>query len=179
MIHKIQILAAISLSLFAAAFSFGQAQPSNPAQARIQKEVMHELLMLPYLGVFDDIEYQVTGDTVTLLGAVTRPEEKSSAENVVKRIEGVSRVDNKIEVLPLSSMDDQLRLVLYRAIYGYPSLEKYSLGVQKPIRIIVRNGDVDLEGVVDSQADKDAAGLRANGVSGVFSVKNNLHVVAS
>jgi len=134
--------------------------------------------MLPYFGVFDNIEYQVNGDVVTLLGSVTRPTLKSDAENVVKRIEGVSRVDNKIDVLPPSPMDDKLRLELFRAIYGYPSLEKYSLGVQKPIRIIVKNGHVDLDGVVDSDADKNAAGLRANGVPGIFSVTNNLRVDA-
>lgn len=159
--------------------SFGQNEPMNPAQARITKEVRHELLMLPYFGVFDNIGFQVSGDTVTLVGQVTRPTLKSDAENVVKHIEGVSHVDNKIEVLPPSSMDDQLRLLLFRAIYGYPSLEKYALGVQKPIRIIVKSGHVTLEGVVDSEADKNTAGLRANGVPGIFSVTNNLRVVPS
>jgi len=101
---------------------------------------------------------------------------KSDAENVVKRIEGVEKVDNQIEVLPTSPMDDELRLKLYRAIYGYGPLEKYSLGVQKPIRIIVKNGHVTLEGVADNEGDKNLAGIRANGVSGVFSVKNNLTV---
>ena len=140
---------------------------------------MHELLMLPYFGVFDDIEYQVNGDVVTLMGSVTRPTLKSDAENAVKHIEGVSRIDNKIDVLPPSPMDDQIRIALFRAIYGFPSLEKYSLGVQKPIRIIVKNGHAELDGVVDSEADKDTAGIRANGVSGVFSVANNLRVVPS
>ena len=154
-------------------------EPGNPAQARIQKEVRHELLMLPYLGVFDNIEYRVDGDTVTLLGDVTRPTLKSDAENVVKRIEGVQHVVNKIEVLPPSPMDDRLRLALYRAIYGFPALEKYALGVQKPIRIIVKNGHVTLEGVVDSEADKTLAGVRANSVPGIFSVTNNLQVVPS
>jgi hyperosmotically inducible protein len=139
---------------------------------------MHELLMLPYYDVFDDIKFQVGGDTVTLLGSVTRPVLKSDAENSVKGIEGVGRVENKIDVLPPSSMDDQLRIALFRAVYGYPSLEKYALGVQKPIRIIVKSGHVALEGVVDNQADRDAAGVRANGVSGIFSVANNLQVVS-
>jgi len=94
----------------------------------------------------------------------------------VKHIEGVEKVDNQIEVLPPSPMDDRLRLILYRAIYGYPALEKYALGVQKPIRIIVKNGRVTLEGVVDSESDKNLAGLRANGVPGIFSVINNLQV---
>src|SRR5579863_5344233 len=125
-------------------------QPSARSQARIQKEVRHELLMLPYFGVFDNIAYKVDGGTVTLLGQVVRPSLKSDAENAVKRIEGVDRVDNQIEVLPPSSMDDGLRIKLFRAIYGYPALERYSLGVQKPIRIIVKGGRVTLEGVVDS-----------------------------
>jgi hyperosmotically inducible protein len=97
----------------------------------------------------------------------------------VKHIEGVEKVDNQIEVLPLSPMDDRLRLELYRAVYGYPALEKYALGVQKPIRIIVKNGHVTLEGVVDNEGDKNLAGLRANGVSGTFSMTNNLQVTPS
>jgi hyperosmotically inducible protein len=135
--------------------------------------------MLPYFGVFDNIEYRVDDDTVTLLGDVTRPTLKSDAENVVKHIEGVQHVVNKIEVLPPSPMDDQLRLALYRAIYGFPALEKYALGVQKPIRIIVKNGHVTLEGVVDNEADKNLAGVRANTVPGIFSVTNNLRAVPS
>jgi hyperosmotically inducible periplasmic protein len=149
----------------------------SPSEARIQKEVRHEVLMLPYFGVFDYIAYQVRGDTVTLQGEVTRPTLKSDAENVVKHIEGVQRVINNIQVLPPSPMDDQLRLALYRAIYGYPSLEKYALGVQKPIRIIVNNGRITLEGVVDSETDKNLVTVRANSVPGVFSVTNNLRVV--
>lgn len=147
------------------------------AQARIQKEVRHELLMLPYLGVFDNLAYKVDGYNVSLYGQVTRPTLKSDAENVVKKIEGVEKVDNQIEVLPPSPMDDQLRRRLYRAIYGFPSLQKYSLGVQQPIRIIVKGGNVSLEGVVDNEGDKNTAGIRAKGVSGIFSVNNNLQVV--
>lgn len=155
------------------------AQPSSKAQERIVKEVRHELLMLPYFGVFDYIAYKVDGSTVTLLGQVVRPVLKSDAENAVKHIEGVEKVDNQIEVLPPSSMDDGLRMQLFRAIYGDPALQKYELGVQKPIRIIVKNGRVTLEGVVDNETDKNLAGLRANGVPGIFSVTNNLQVVKS
>jgi hyperosmotically inducible protein len=154
-------------------------QPSAKAQERITRKVRHELLMLPYFGVFDNIAYKVDGYTVTLLGQVVRPSLKSDAENVVKHIEGVEKVDNQIEVLPVSPMDDRLRRRLFRAIYGYPALEKYALGVQKPIRIIVKNGHVTLEGVVDSEGDKNIAGLRANGVSGTFSVDNDLRVESS
>jgi hyperosmotically inducible periplasmic protein len=163
--------------LLAVSLCFAQnAQPSDRAVARIQKEVRHELLMLPYLGVFDNLAYKVDGYNVTLYGQVTRPTLKSDAENVVKKIEGVEKVDNQIEVLPPSPMDDQLRRRLYRSIYGYPSLQRYSLGVQQPIRIIVKGGNVTLEGVVDSEGDKNTAGIRAKTVSGVFSVTNNLQV---
>jgi len=156
----------------------GQTPRQVPAQAveRIVKEVRHEILMLPYYGVFDDIRYSVNGYDVTLAGQVTNPTLKQDAGNVVKHIEGVEKVDNQIEVLPVSSFDDGLRLRLYRAIYGFSTLEKYAMPVIKPIRIIVKNGHVTLEGVVDSQADKDMAGLRANGVSNVFSVTNDLVV---
>jgi hyperosmotically inducible protein len=151
-------------------------QPTARSQERITKEVRHELLMLPYFTVFDNIAYKVEGFNVTLLGQVTRPVTKSDAENAVKHIEGVEHVDNQIEVLPPSPMDDRLRQRLFRSIYGYPALQRYALGVQKPIRIIVKNGHVTLEGVVDSAADKNLAGIRANGVSGIFSVDNNLQV---
>src|ERR1700731_4404176 len=151
--------------------------PGEAGENRIAREVRHELVMLPYYGVFDDLAFSVNGGTVTLMGAVTRPTLKSDAENVVKRIEGVEHVDNQIEVLPTSPNDDRLRLALFQAIYGDPSLQKYALGVQKPIRIIVKNGKVTLEGVVDNEGDKNIANIRANGVPGVFSVTNNLQVV--
>ncbi len=151
-------------------------QSPSRSQERITREVRHELLMLPYFGVFDNIAYKVDGYNVTLLGQVVRPSLKSDAENAVKHIEGVEHVDNQIEVLPPSSMDDGLRVRLFHEIYGFPSLEKYAMGVQKPIRIIVKNGHVTLEGVVDSEADKNTAGIRANSVPGIFSVNNNLRV---
>jgi hyperosmotically inducible protein len=159
---------------------FEQAKPrtelSPRAMERIQKEVRHELLMLPYLGVFDNLAYKVNGSAVTLIGQVTRPTLKSDAEGVVKSIEGVERVDNQIEVLPLSPFDNALRLRLYQAIYGFGQLQKYALSVNKSIRIVVKNGNVTLEGVVDSQTDRDIAGIRANSVADISSVKNNLQV---
>jgi hyperosmotically inducible protein len=154
-------------------------QPSARSQERIEREVRHELLMLPYFGVFDNIAYKVDGYNVTLVGQVVRPSLKSDAENVVKHIEGVEHVDNKIEVLPPSPMDDRLRVELFRAIYGFEPLQKYALGVQKPIRIIVKNGHVTLEGVVDNEADKNLVNIRANSVPGIFSVDNHLQVVSS
>jgi hyperosmotically inducible protein len=177
--YRLSVLVITLLSIATFGVAQDRDQASAKAQERITREVRHELLMLPYFGVFDNIAYKVDGYTVTVLGQVTRPSLKSDAENVVKRIEGVEKVDNQIEVLPPSPMDDRLRRRLYRAIYGYPALEKYALGVQKPIRIIVKNGHVTLEGVVDNDGDKNLAGIRANGVSGIFSVTNNLQVVPS
>jgi|SwirhisoilCB1_FD_contig_71_820075_length_1217_multi_4_in_0_out_0_2 hyperosmotically inducible protein len=146
------------------------------AQDRITREVRHELVMLPYYGVFDNLAYKVDGSTVTLLGQVTRPTLKSDAENVVKGIEGVQKVNNQIQVLPLSSMDDRIRLATYRAIFSQPGLDRYAMEAVPPIHIIVENGKVTLVGVVANQADKDRAGIQANSVSGVFSVTNNLRV---
>jgi len=147
---------------------------TQKAVLRIEKEVRHQLLMLPYLDVFDNLAFQVNGYNVTLLGQVTRPTLRDDAERAVKRIEGVEKVDNKIEVLPVSINDDRLREQLYRAIYGYGPLQRYALPPQKPIRIIVKNGHVALEGVVDSEMDKNLAYIQANGVPGVFSVVNHL-----
>ncbi|HUI43244.1 MAG TPA: BON domain-containing protein [Terriglobia bacterium] len=169
----IVIVSAIALP---AAAQNGVSGASAPEQ-RIAREVRHEIVMLPYLDVFDYIAFRVEGTAVTLTGSVTNPTLKSDAGRAVKRIEGVEKVDNRIEVLPPSNMDSRLRLQEFRAIYGFPALEKYALSVIKPIRIIVKSGHVALEGVVDNNADKNLAGLRANAVSGVFSVTNNLQVV--
>ncbi|MGC1373631.1 MAG: BON domain-containing protein, partial [Candidatus Sulfotelmatobacter sp.] len=165
--------------LFVFAAAQDRNQPSARSEERITREVRHALLMLPYFGVFDNIAFKVEGSTVTLLGQVVRPTLKSDAENSVKHIEGVDKVNNQIEVLPPSPMDSRLRRQLFRAIYGYPALQKYALGVQKPIRIIVNNGRVELDGVVDSEGDKNLANMRANGVPGIFSVTNNLRVESS
>lgn len=165
--------------LLLASAAWGQAnQTPVPAQAeeRLQREVRHQLLLLPRLSVFDNLAYKVNGYTVTLVGQVTQPVEKSDAENAVKHIEGVEKVDNQIEVLPLSPMDNDIRRQLFVAIYGYPSLQKYAMPVMKPIRLIVKNGHITLEGVVDSEADKNTAEIRAKGVPGAFSVTNNLQV---
>ena len=148
----------------------------NAGADRLTREVRHELVMLPYYGVFDNLAYRVDGSTITLLGQVTRPTLKSDAESAVKHIEGVTRVENEIQVLPLSSMDDQIRMAEYRAIYGHPGLDRYAMQAVPPIHIIVSNGNVTLEGVVDTQADKEQANIRANTVNGVFKVTNNLRV---
>jgi hyperosmotically inducible periplasmic protein len=171
------LFAVVSLVSLLSVIAYAQNVPLPKSEERITREVRHELLMLPYFGVFDYIAYKVDGGTVTLLGQVVRPSLKSDAENVVKRIEGVNRVENQIEVLPPSPQDDRLRMALFHAIYGYPALQRYELGVLKPIRIVVKSGRVTLEGVVDSEADKNIANVRANSVPGIFSVTNNLQVV--
>ena len=144
---------------------------------RISQEVRHQLVLLPYYGVFDNLAYKVSPDgTVTLLGQVVRPTLKSDSENTVKRIEGVTRVDNQIEVLPPSPMDDQIRRATYRAIYGNDVLSQYALRAVPPIHIIVKNGHVTLVGVVARQMDKQIAEVQAKSVPNVFSVTNNLRV---
>ena len=162
---------------FAAAREKTQApRDSANYEVWLTKEVRHQLVLLPWLSVFDNLEYKVEGSKVTLIGQVVKPVLKSDAESAVKGIEGVQSVSNQIEVLPASPFDDQIRRAEYRAIYGFPSLELYSLRAVPPIHIIVKNGHVTLEGAVATEADKDAAGIRANGVPNVFSVTNNLHV---
>jgi hyperosmotically inducible periplasmic protein len=153
-------------------------QEPKPQQDLV-REVRHQLVLLPYYSVFDNLSFKVEGGKVTLLGQVVRPTLKSDSENVVKRIDGVTSVVNEIEVLPLSSMDDQLRRALYRAIYSDPSLFRYAQSAVPSIHIIVKNGNVTLEGVADNDTDKNLAALRANGVANVFSVKNNLVVVGN
>ncbi|MBN9661122.1 MAG: BON domain-containing protein [Acidobacteria bacterium] len=146
------------------------------ARKRLMREVRHELVMLPYYGVFDNLAYRIDGYKVTLSGQVTRPTLKSDAERVVKQIEGVEGVVNQIQVLPLSATDDRIRRAVYRAIYSNPGLDRYTLSAVPSIHIIVANGNVTLEGTVNTESDKNVANLSANGVSGVFSVKNNLTV---
>lgn len=171
-------LSFILVALFAAA-SHVAARPQNqtePKQRDLIKEVRHQLVLLPYYSVFDNLAYKIEGSKVILVGQVVRPTLKSDAEGVVKGIEGVSSVQNDIEVLPASPMDDQVRRAVYRAIYGEPALSRYGFQAVPSIHIIVKNGNVTLEGVVDNESDKNIAGLRANGVPNVFSVKNNLVV---
>lgn len=144
---------------------------------RIIKEVRHELVMLPFYGVFDNLAYKVDPDgTVTLFGQVVRPTLKTDSERSVKNIEGVTRVVNNIEVLPTSPNDDRIRREVYRAIYGNEVLSQYQLRAVPPIHIIVKNGHVALEGVVSRQMDKQIAEIQAKSVPGAFSVTDNLRV---
>ena len=177
------LLGTLGLSALQNVAGAGPAAPQkgttrDPAayQAKLEKEVRHVLLLLPYYSVFDNLAFKVEGDKVTLLGQVVRPSTKSEAEADVKKIEGVASVDNQIEVLPASPMDDRLRRAVFRAIYSDPMLERYSIQSVPPIHIIIKSGRVTLEGVVSSEADKNVAYIRASGVAGVFSVTNNLRV---
>ncbi len=166
----------LSVAVITPASARASAGQETKANQNLVREVRHQLLLLPYYTVFDNLAFKVDGDHVTLEGQVTRPTLKSDAEAAVKSIEGISGVTNNIEVLPPSPMDDQLRRALYRAIYGDPQLSKYGWSSMPSIHIIVKNGHVSLEGVVDNDADKNLAGLRANSVPNVFEVKNNLVV---
>ena len=150
------------------------AKSSNPRP--LPDEVRHQLVMLPYYSVFDDLGYNVNGSVVTLYGAVRQPWLKSDAEHAVKHIDGVTQVVNNIKVLPLSPMDDQIRRAEYRAIFGFGGLYRYAMGANPSVHIIVDNGHVTLTGVVSNQGDKNVAYVRANGVPGVFSVTNDLRV---
>ena len=171
-----------TFALTAASIPYAAQAADKPAQDepkpanKLIKEVRHELVMLPYYSVFDNLTYKVEGDKVTLMGQVVRPTLKSDAGNAVKSIEGVAGVNNQIEVLPTSPNDDRIRRAVYRAVYGQGALFQYSLSNVPSVHIIVKNGHVTLEGVVDNETDKNMAGIKANGVTGVFSVTNNLAI---
>ena len=147
---------------------------NNPTPRTLEDQVRHEILMVPYLGVFDNVNYQVDNGVVTLSGQVVDPVRKSDIANVVKSIPGVTAVNDQIEVLPLSPMDNQIRARTLRTLLRSAPLDKYFQGVQPSIRIIVKNGDVTLAGVVINSGDRQIAYMAANGVPGVFSVTNNL-----
>ena len=176
--------AVLALGTTGLAFAASVDQPSqqitNGADTRLEqrlsKEVRHELNMIPQFTVFDNLAYRVDGGTVTLVGQVRDAIVKDSAEARVKHLEGVERVDNQIEILPASFNDDRIRRQVARAVFNDPRLFNYAIQPTPAIHIIVKNGHVDLEGVVRTQAEKDDAFIRANGVSGVFSVQNNLQV---
>lgn len=153
-------------------------KPDRPStRGWLAEKVRHELVTLPYYGVFDNLEFQIaSADTVILSGQVTRPTLKKDAENVVRRIEGVNKVVNKIEVLPVSFHDDDLRRAAYRMIFSRTGLDRYALGAVPSIHIIVKNGHITLTGVVATEADKNLAGITARQVPLAFGVTNNLRV---
>ncbi len=146
------------------------------AHPGLENRVRHELVMMPYYSVFDNLEYKVEGYRVTLSGQVTRPTLRTEAEARVKKIEGVEEVVNNIEVLPVSFNDDRIRRAAFRAIYGDTSLNRYALQRVPPIHIIVKRGQLTLEGVVANESEKNLAEMRAKSVSGAFSITNNLRV---
>jgi len=178
-VSAVLLVLAMWLGSVSRAVAAPQKQTEPKAEQNLIKEVRHQLVLLPYYSVFDNLVFRVQGSKVILMGQVVRPTLKSDAEAAVKSIEGVTGVENNIEVLPTSPMDDQIRRAVYRAIYGEPALSRYALSAVPSIHIVVKNGNVTLEGVADNETDKNLAGLRANGVPNVFSVKNNLVVSSS
>ncbi len=155
----------------------GTKQDLTRAKSHLAEQVRKELVLLPYYGMFDYLAFEIKDiDTVVLTGQVTRPALKSTAENVVRRIEAVGKVENQIEVLPNSPHDDRIRIATFKAIYSKPGLDRYALRAVPPIHIIVKNGEVTLVGVVATEMDKNLAGMMANGVPDVFKVTNNLRV---
>jgi hyperosmotically inducible periplasmic protein len=172
--RTIQSIALASALAIAAVPMF--AGTNNPPVQDLASQVRHQLVMVPYYSVFDDLNYSIDNGVVTLTGDVLNPVVKIDAERSVKDLPGVTKVVNKINILPPSSMDNHIRAAEYRAIFGYSDLYRYAMGAIPSLHIVVNFGHVTLTGVVDSQADKDAAYIRANSVPGVFSVTNNLRV---
>jgi len=173
---KYTIFSAVLASVLATTPAVGSNLPAEQTEERLAKQIRREIVTLPFYGVFDDMRFSLQGRKVILTGYVTRPVLASSAANVVRRITGVEEVENRIEVLPLSPNDDRLRIAVYRTIFSQASLGRYTLGAIPPVRILVKNGDVTLTGVVINEMDKNMAGLFANQVAGVFTVTNNLRV---
>jgi hyperosmotically inducible protein len=171
---SVMVLAITALAVSASA----QPIPGAPAGSAgtLSAQVRHELIMMPYYGIFDHLSFRVDGEQVTLMGEVSRPTLKSEAERRVQSITGVEIVNNQIRVLPLSPYDDRLRLATVRTIFGNPVLSRYSWGARPPIQFIVENGTLTLKGAVANQADRNLAGILANGIPGAFAVNNELVV---
>jgi osmotically-inducible protein OsmY len=196
--RKIALCAAIAA--FVIATPAASPQRLTEQQARLAERIRKEIVTLPNYGVFDNVSFALAdgGSTVVLRGQAAKPTLKTSAERVVQKLEGVEKVVNEIEVLPNSSNDERIRAGVYVRIYGHPTLSRYNpnrgtpafpstarrnFGISAdpppgphPIHIIVKNGDVTLEGVVDNEGDRTIAGLQANSTPGAFSVTNNLVV---
>ena len=171
---KSKLVVVLELVVQAGSIVVASAAPSE--QQRTMDKVQKELVTLPYYSVFDNLEYKVDGDTVTLSGQVRNPVTRRDAEGRVARIEGVDHVINKIEVLPVSGFDDSIRARAYRAVFRSGNLYRYAMGANPSVHIVVKNGHVTLEGLVSSQMDSQLAYMAARGVPGVFSVTNNLRV---
>jgi hyperosmotically inducible periplasmic protein len=153
-----------------------QSRANRASLAYVQERIRRKLASLPYYSVFDNLNFTYDGETVVLDGEVVRPTTRSDAERAVNDVEGVEQVVNRIEVLPLSSIDDRIRLTAYRRIFSHPQLSRYAVQPVPPIHIIVKNSRIKLEGVVASNSDKIVAGMLANQIPGVFNVENNLRI---
>jgi hyperosmotically inducible protein len=180
---KLLAIAATLSLLILAGISFGSTpNGTNPAGSKNQTlsladQVRHELVMLPYLGIFDNLGFSIDDSkAVVLSGQVVRPILKSDAVLAVKNITGVSKVIDNIEVLPLSPFDDAIRIRTFRAIFSMPGFEKYAFQAVSPLRIIVKNGNITLIGFVGSQMDKIQAKMAARSIPGAFSVTDDLTV---
>ena len=169
---KIAALAAAAF-LSSVPLAAANTNPGSTSEQVLASQVRSALLKLPYYSVFDNLNFAISGKNVTLSGDVTRPWLKTQAEKAVKNVPGVENVNSAVNVLPLSSFDDRLRLALLNTIYGQTALNKYA-HINPPIRIIVNNGNVTLEGVVLNEGDRNIAFIQANGVAGVFHVENKL-----
>jgi len=164
-------------TMLTAALAIGAASANTPTDADLAKQVRHEVLMYPRYTLYDDVSFRVNNGNVELLGEVTQPYKKQDLGKIVQSIRGVASVTNELKVLPLSPFDDQLRMRVTRAIFRDPSLLRYGMGPNSSIHIIVENGHVTLAGSVDTQADKQLAGMRAATAGLSFgSIVNNLSV---
>jgi len=170
----ILIMIGLTTSLTASAAS--NRQEGSVRNFGFTESIRKQLARLPYYGVFDNLAFELNGNTVVLYGQVVRPTTKREAERRVAKMEGVERVINKIEVLPPSSFDDSIRRRVYNAVFRTGGLYRYAMGANPSIHIVVNRGRVSLEGVVSNQMDSQLAYMAANGVPGVFSVTNNLRV---
>jgi len=168
-------LMTMALALGTSATAGAGAQPVRMQQ--LASDIDAALLRLPYYDVFDSLGYQI-GDhgTVVLTGQVRTPWLKSSAEKAVKRVAGVDTVVNNIEILPVNINDDRIRVAVYRSLFYDSTLDRYAMGANPSIRILVKNGQVTLEGFVGNEMDKTIAGMKARQVFGVFGVTNNLTI---
>ena len=169
---------ALSLAMMAFSSVAVNAQNFSPSGTTrsIEDQVRKKILMLPRYEIFDSIGYTVDGDTVTLTGKVRNAVNKKDAERSVSKIDGVNRVVNEIEILPLGGFDDSIRARLYETLANSGSLSRYMWENNPSIRLIVDGGHVTLEGFVSTRGDYNTMNILAHGVSGVFSVTNNLVV---
>jgi hyperosmotically inducible periplasmic protein len=156
---------------------FASSQGTPARNAQLEGDVRHALNTLAYYGVFDDLSFSIDdAGTVTLSGQVMQYNVRNSAVSAVKHLAGVARVEDKIEVLPLSPFDNGIRIRAYNAIFGYPALSRYAINSRPPIRILVKNGNITLTGVVNSELDRTLVYNRIRALPGAFTVTNELRL---